>query len=322
MVPVEYLAGFVDGEGYLGLARIRRRHRSTEYCLRLSIYNTDRMILEEIKRTTGGTMSVVGQRRPSWKPSYALIWTNAAAAQVIRKIKPFLLVKSEQGKALLAFDQRIRAGRRVRDTAGRLLPLDRQEVRFRHAIYNRVKRMNRRGSEGQRNFPTKAVSRGQPKVSARYVAGFIDAEGSLMITRTTVADCRTPQYHPRVTAANTQRDVLEAIQNRFGGIIANQPARNAAWKDAYQLVWTDAMIEPLLMRVQPHLRVKAKQARILNEFIRHRQRTKQGRNGRGFATLPPEVVRFRERLRREIRALNRRGSSGSVLGSPEGPLNP
>ena len=72
MVPVEYLAGFVDGEGYLGLARIRRRHRSPEYCLRLSIYNTNRAILEEIKRTTGGTMSVVGQRRAGWKPSYSI----------------------------------------------------------------------------------------------------------------------------------------------------------------------------------------------------------------------------------------------------------
>src|SRR5207249_8870415 len=73
------------GEGYLGLARIRRHHRSPEYCLRLSIYNTNRMILEDIQRTTGGTMSVIGQRQAGWKVSYALIWTNAAAAKLIRK---------------------------------------------------------------------------------------------------------------------------------------------------------------------------------------------------------------------------------------------
>ena len=313
MVPVEYLAGFVDGEGYLGLARIRRRHRSPEYCLRLSIYNTNRMILEEIKRTMGGTMSEVGKRRAGWKPSYALIWTNAAAARVIQKIKPFLLVKSEQSEALLAFDQRIRAGRRVRDAAGRLLPLARREIRFRQTVYNRVNRMNPRGSEGQRTILTKAVSLSQPNVSARYVAGFIDAEGSLMIIRTRAAGCRTPQYHPRVAAANTQRDVLEAIRSGFGGIIANQPARNAAWKHAYQLVWTDAMIESLLRRVQPHLRIKANQAVILKQFIRHRQRTKQGRNGRGFAALPAEVVAAREGFRKQMRALNRRGSRKSVL---------
>src|SRR5881628_3015542 len=313
MVPVEYLAGFVDGEGYLGLARIRRRHRTSEYCLRLSIYNTNRAILEEIKRTTGGTMSVVGQRRAGWKHSYALILTNAAAARVIQKIKPFLLVKSEQSEALLAFDQRIRAGRRVRDAAGRLLPLARREIRFRQTVYNRVKRMNRRGSEGQRTILTKAVSLSQPNVSARYVAGFIDAEGSLMIIRTRAAGCRTPQYHPRVTVTNTHLDVLRAIQYRFGGIIANQPARNAAWKREYQLVWTDGMIESLLRRVEPHLRVKVRQALILSEFIRHRQTTKQGRNGRAFAALPARVVRYRERLRRQIKDLNKRGPGGTTF---------
>ncbi len=313
MIPVQYLAGFVDGEGYLGLARIRRHHRSPEYCLRLSFYNTNRMILEDIQRTTGGTMSVIGQRQAGWKVSYALIWTNAAAAKLIRKIKPFLVVKSEQSKALLAFDLRIQAGHRLRDKAGRLLPLTRRDVRSRQAFYDRVKRMNRRGPESQRNFPTSTVSPSRPRVSARYVAGFIDAEGSLMIIRTRTADCRTLQYHPRVTVTNTHLDVLRTIQYRFGGIIANQPARKAAWKREYQLVWTEGMIESLLRRVEPHLRVKARQAQVLKEFIRHRQRTKQGRNGREFAALPSKVVAVRERLRRQIRALNRRGSRGSVL---------
>ena len=199
MIPVQYLAGFVDGEGYLGLARIRRDHRSPEYCLRLSVYNTNRRILEDIQRTTGGTMSVIDQRQAGWKVSYALIWTNAAAARLIRKIKPFLVVKSEQSRALLAFDRGIQAGHRLRDKAGRLLPLTPRDVRSRQAFYDRLKRMNRRGPESQRNFPTSTVSPRRARVSARYVAGFIDAEGSLMIIRTRTADCRTLQYHPRVT---------------------------------------------------------------------------------------------------------------------------
>src|SRR6266567_511172 len=310
MVPLEYLAGFVDGEGYLGLARIRRRRRSPEYCLRLSIYNTNRTVLEAIQQTTGGTMSAVSQRRAAWKSSYALIWTNASAARVIRKIKPFLLVKSRQCEALLAFHQHVRAGRRSRDQAGRLLPLPQREIQSRQAFYNRVKVMNRTGPAGQQNLSVDAVSIRQTRVSAKYVAGFIDAEGSLMITRTKVRGCHTLQYHPRVTVANTQRGVLEAIQHRFGGIMANQPAQKATWKRGYRLVWTDGMIESLLGRVEPYLRIKARQARILNEFIRHRRTTTQGRNGRGFAALPRHVVVFRERLRRRIKDLNKKGPRG------------
>jgi hypothetical protein len=103
-------------------------------------------------------MSAVGQRRPAWKPSYALIWTNAAAAEVIRKMSPFLLVKSEQSTALLAFNEHIRAGRRVRDHAGHLLPMSAQEVKLREGFYQRVKRLNRKGPVGKRNRVRETVS--------------------------------------------------------------------------------------------------------------------------------------------------------------------
>src|SRR5256885_10896066 len=119
MIPVQYLAGFVDGEGYLGLARIRRDHRSPEYCLRLSVYNTNRRILEDIQRTTGGTMAVIDQRPAGRKGSYALIWTNASAPRLIRKIKPFLVVKAQPSRAILAFDRGMQARHTVRDKSGR-----------------------------------------------------------------------------------------------------------------------------------------------------------------------------------------------------------
>ena len=157
----------MDGEGYLGLARIRRRNRTSEYCLRVSIYNSNLAILKEIQRTVGGTMSDVGQRRPAWKPSYALIWTNAAAAGVVRRVSPFLRIKSQQGAALLAFNEHIRAGRRLRNRAGHLLPLSVREVKFREGIYRRLKRLNRKGPVGRRNREGPRVSIHQAKVSPK-----------------------------------------------------------------------------------------------------------------------------------------------------------
>jgi len=129
-----------------------------------------------------------------------------------------------------------------------------------------------------------------------------------MITKAKPADCRTPQYHPRIAVSNTHRGVLEAIQHTYGGIMTDQPARKAEWKRSYQLVWTDRMIEPLLSSVAVHLRIKSAEARILGAFVAHRKATKQGRRGRWFLPLPAKVVAFREGLRREIKVLNRRGS--------------
>jgi len=221
MVSLEYVAGFVDGEGYLGLARICRRNRSPEYCLRVSIYNSGRAILEEIRGTLGGVMSVVGERWPGWKPAYALIWTNAAAAGLLRKMAPFLRAKAEQAAALLLFNKHIQAGGRSRDRGGRLLPLSSRELKVREAFYKDLKRLNKRGPAGHDHHRRMFLPRNQSRISPKYVAGFIDAEGSLMITKATVADCRTPQYHPRISVANTHRGVLAAIQHTYGGIITH-----------------------------------------------------------------------------------------------------
>ena len=62
MISLGYLAGFVDGEGYLALARIRRPHRRAEHCVRLVVYNTSLPVLEDIQRSWGGTMSSIPSR--------------------------------------------------------------------------------------------------------------------------------------------------------------------------------------------------------------------------------------------------------------------
>jgi hypothetical protein len=265
--------------------------------------------MDEIRATWGGTMSIVARKLPVWKPSYALIWTNAAAARLIRKVAPFLVVKSRQAEALIAFDERVQAGHRSRDPKGRLLPLSAVEIRAREGIYRRLKRLNRRGVGSHRLIPKQNHLTPVAKLSVKYVAGFIDAEGSLMITRARVMGSRRYQYRPRISVANTKREVLEAIQRSFGGILADQPARNPAWSHSYQLIWTDGTVRPLLSSVKKHLIVRAQQARILSQFIRQRTRANRPRTGRTFQARPASDLDLREVLRGRIRKLNRRGLS-------------
>ena len=121
-----------------------------------------------------------------------------------------------------------------------------------------------------------------------------------------------PQYRARISLSNTHRAVLEDVQRAHGGILVNQSRAEVGWKDAYQLVWTDGMVERLLSLVVPHLRLKREQAAVMLDFLRHRKITRQGRKGRAFASLPEEDVAFREGLYKRIRELNAKGpSSGS-----------
>jgi len=227
---------------------------------------------------------------------------------LIRKIAPFLVAKSKQASVLIAFDELIRAGRRSRDPKGRLLPLSLGELRARDSVYLRLKQLNRRGAGSHQ--PNKEQNSTTPsKVSAKYVAGFIDAEGSLMITKARAKGPRAYRYHPRIAVANTKRDVLEAIQGTYGGILAYQPARDPAWSPSYQLIWTGGRVRPLLSSVKKQLRVRAPQAHILSQLILYE--SKSNRPGSGRTLLAPAVqgTDYREVLRRRIKKLNRRGLS-------------
>lgn len=210
----------MDGEGYLALARVRRPNRAYEYCLRLVIYNTNREILTQVQRSWGGTLSAVGQRRPGWKPSFAIIWTNAAAAELTRYLAPYLLIKSRQADLLLSFQERVHDAGRLRRPDGSLRPLPHHERLRRESLFKQVKRLNTRDPAVRaRRFPCprRAVPSRPP--SPAYVAGFVDGEGSLMIVRSKAGGRRTLDYRARVSISNTDTRVLETIRGRFGGML-------------------------------------------------------------------------------------------------------
>lgn len=307
MVSVEYLAGFMDGEGYLALGRIPRRGQSREYPVRVVVYNTDQEVLEQIRQAWGGTLSYSGPRQPRWKPQYALIWTNAVAAGLLAKVTPYLRIKSKQAVALLEFHAYLRTYPRIRDSRGRLLPLPERELEFREAFHKYLKRLNARGPRAATPMLRQAPLEKGGRLSIRYLAGFLDAEGSLMIAKSRGRGSWNPQYRARISLSNTDRSALEDIQRAYGGILANDPRTEVGWRHAYQLVWTDGMAGQLLSLVTSHLRIKREQANVLLDFIRHKKGTRQGRNGRCFAALSNEVIAFREGLYRRIRELNARG---------------
>jgi len=116
-------------------------------------------------------------------------------------------------------------------------------------------------------------------------------------------------YKPRISIANTNKEVLEEIQQAYGGILANQPPRKAAWRFAYQLIWTDGMVGPLLSVIRPFLRIKRIQLGVLEDLIRIRRRTlrDQGRTGRPRGSVPASVRTHQEQLYRKVKQLNRRG---------------
>jgi len=70
-----------------------------------------------------------------------------------------------------------------------------------------------------------------------------------------------------------------------------------------------------LLDVLPFLRLKARQARIVLRFIDKKHAFARGkRKGRGSSPLTEEEIAFRERLRSQVRLLNRKGRYARMYG--------
>lgn len=319
MVSAEYIAGFMDGEGYIAVGRIPRS-RSPEFPVRVVLYNTNRELLEAIRQHWGGTLSCSPPRKSAWKAQHALIWTNAAAAQVIARVAPHLRVKSRQAAAVLWFHEHLRACQRARDPRGRLLQLSSEELQFREAFHRYLKSMNARGASAGR-MPFGSADEGDlgertEHPSVEYLAGFLDAEGSVMVCKSKPKSAPNPRYQARLSVSNTCRSVLVDIRHAFGGNIYEDPRAKAEWKPCYQLVWTGNGVERILRVVIPHLLLKGRQAELLLEFVRYQRSLQSRRRGSGgtvATSSSDEVADYRERLYRGCRELNAKGRPQSSV---------
>lgn len=148
-----------------------------------------------------------------------------------------------------------------------------------------------------------------------YLAGFWDGEGSVSIVRNRANGLS--DYHKVIVTLSQRakhRDVLDQVAHEFGGMVSirQQPTRIVqAW--AEQAVWQlqdKAGIARFLTAIQPHLRIKGRQAALALEFIATFQKAPSLRDALGRIhgrTLSVEEIERRERLRLAMRELNELG---------------
>lgn len=134
MISAEYLAGFFDGEGYVGIISSGRNY----YKLHLAISNTNEFILQYIKAEYGGRFHRVTRTIPNHKPVYQLVWSGENAKDLIRIILPYSKVKSNQLQMALQFPIRrnISGIKTTRDPNARTKQVE---------LFTYLKKLNHRG---------------------------------------------------------------------------------------------------------------------------------------------------------------------------------
>jgi hypothetical protein len=162
-ISAEYLAGFVDGEGHLGIERInngklkeyrrspnhpsRWYNRSPEHTVRVQVSNTNLDGLKAIQRNFGGSLTVMKSHRPRNKQAYKLTWNSRAAERILQLVGPYLVLKRQQYLLLLEFMRVRQKNMRMGGSNG---PLDPVIIELRDDFHRRLKALNRRGVEDPR----------------------------------------------------------------------------------------------------------------------------------------------------------------------------
>jgi len=108
-------------------------------------------------------------------------------------------------------------------------------------------------------------------VDAAYFAGFIDGEGTITTVRTKRAASRSGfRYQPILQVAQCETGVLEWLRSRCGNgriVSSYTKKRQAFHRDLYKLTFSPHQIRHVLPQVMPYLRVKARQANLLMQFL-------------------------------------------------------
>lgn len=108
-IGIEYIAGFVDGEGCISIRVVARARRAVNKAatIFLSIVNTNKAVLEDIQKFLEcGTLRLLRQEA-QYRENEKAVWQynvfGGSAFLVIQKLLPFLRIKKRQAELALEF---------------------------------------------------------------------------------------------------------------------------------------------------------------------------------------------------------------------------
>ncbi len=146
------------------------------------------------------------------------------------------------------------------------------------------------------------------KLTAAYIAGYIDGEGYLGIMerhKDSKYHCRS-DYLPVIKIASVDKDIIEWFKSSFGGWIHQRKFKDNS-KDAYSWTLAGKKIKPFLDKIYPYLKIKKEQADLLKERIKMYDRIKI-ENGAKNIYRDSDFEKLKD-LYSQIRKLNKRGKN-------------
>jgi hypothetical protein len=128
-----------------------------------------------------------------------------------------------------------------------------------------------------------------------WAAGFFDGEGCVLVVQLSTGSLRVG-----IDVTQIDRRPLDALAERWGGRVGSFDRKRVGTRVAHKWRLHGREAQAFLADVLPFLRVKRAVALLALSFP-------MPAYTRGGDRLRPEITAERERIRIEVRALNRRG---------------
>ena len=150
------IAGFLDGDGCIGIYRVKRRRASSWHYILQLIFAQSREdhaeILKDIQTKYGGFIVKIPKNpeHPYYHPSFALRMSGEGARRLIVAVQPFLRVRAPQAAIAIKFmDYRLaNTGSARKGMSFRAMRLAPEHLEYYEALRQEMRYYNRRGSEG------------------------------------------------------------------------------------------------------------------------------------------------------------------------------
>lgn len=133
-----YLAGIIDGEGCIKIAKAKSRHTGRpQHWLQLEVSQKDGRLMSWIHNNFGGKVIEVSKNTSIQHYRWTLLENQAIA--IIKEVLPFLTVKKEQAKIAIMFQSRkaIR-GTVPHESGGAFHRLPDKEIKIRSQLADRI----------------------------------------------------------------------------------------------------------------------------------------------------------------------------------------
>jgi hypothetical protein len=140
VAELAYWAGFIDGEGYIGIYKYRNKdkwHKSPTYSIQIGVALTDRRIIEQLCALFPGSRAKRKHRYPNSKTQYYWQAKGNRAAIVLTELLPFLRIKKTQARLALEFHKQ--KGKNP------CRPLTDSELNLREEYYRKMRSLNSKG---------------------------------------------------------------------------------------------------------------------------------------------------------------------------------